>query len=178
LNSERRGNNSLLASLPPAWHSVDLKPLLSTESIFNSFGRRFEVKTTLKALLAFLKADPKRNKATRSTRAAMINDLIDAFLQFTAELKTLEPGWSQTPQCLLSDVECRWLDPEGAELTDAEHGRSAPTDIPERISAAFANWLNARLQGALPMGDPEFLAWRKAVYEQIKAEEREGVYAE
>lgn len=178
LNSERRGNNSLLASLPPVWRSVDLKPLLNTESMFSSFSRRKEVRDSLKALLAFLKTDPKRNLETRNTRAAMVDELIDAFLQFTAELKSLEPGWSQTPQCRLSDAECRWLDPEGVAQTDSELERSAPTAVAERISAAFANWLNARLRDPLPMGDPEFLAWRNAMHEQIKAEEREGAYAD
>lgn len=178
LNSERRGNNSLLASLPPVWRSVDLKPLLNTESMFPSFSRRKEVRDNLKALLAFLKADPKRNLETRNTRAAMVNELIDAFLQFTTELKTLEPGWSQTPQCQLSDAECRWLDPEGVAQTDVDLERYAPTDTTERISAAFANWLNARLRDPLPMGDAEFLAWRNAMHTQIKAEEREGAYAD
>lgn len=178
LNSERRGNNSLLASLPPVWRSVDLKPLLNTDSMFPSFSRRKEVSDSLKALLAFLKADPKRNLKTRNTRAAMVDELIDGFLQFTADMKTLEPGWSQTSQCRLSDAECRWLDPEGVAQIDTELERPAPTDIAERISAAFANWLNARLRDPLPMGDPEFLEWRKAMHVQIKAEEREGVYAD
>ena len=178
LNSERRGENRLLASLPPVWRSVDLKTLLNTESMFPSFSRRPEVRASLKALLEFLKADPKRNLETRNTRAAIVDELTDAFLQFTAELKTLEPGWSQTPQCRLGDAECRWLDPEGVAKTDAELERPAPTDITERISAAFANWLNGRLRDPLPMGDPEFLAWRNAMLAQIKAEEREGAYAD
>ncbi len=178
LNSERRGNNSLLASLPPVWRSVDLKPLLNTESMFPSFGRHKDVRDSLKALLDFLMADPKRNLEIRNTRAAMVDDLIDAFLQFTAELQTLEPGWSQTPQCRLSDTECRWLDPEGVAQTDVKLERAAPTDVAERISAAFANWLNARLRDPLPMGDPEFLEWRKAMQTQIKAEERAGAYAD
>ena len=88
--------------------------------MFPGFSRRPEVRANLKALLAFLKADPKRNKETRNTRTAMVNELIDAFLQFTAELHTLEPGWSQTPQCRLGDAECRWLDPEGVARTDRQ----------------------------------------------------------
>lgn len=178
LNSERRGNNSLLASLPPRWRSADVQPLLNTESMFSRLNSRPEVRATLKALLAFLKTDPKRNVATRNTRAAMVDALIEAFLQFTAELQTLEPGWSQTPQCLLDDAQCRWLDPDGVASTDAQLGRAAPTDIAERISAAFARWLNGRLSDPLPMGDPEFLAWRKAMHEHIKAQEREGAYAD
>lgn len=178
LNSERRGNNCLLASLPPVWRSMDLKPLLNTDSMFHRYSRRPEVRQAVKDLLAFLKTDPMRNVATRSKRAAWVNLLIDEFLQFTAELRSLEPGWSQTPQCKLTESECRWLDDDGMKATDAELDRAPPTDIPERISAAFANWLNAQLRNPLPMGDPEFLAWRNTMQEEIKAQEREGTHAE
>ena len=177
LNSERRGNNSLLASLPPVWRSVDLKPLHHTESMFHRYSRRPEVRQSVKALLAFLKTGPKRNMDTRDKRAAWVQLLIDEFLQFTAELRGLEPGWSQEPACQLGDAEARWLDPDGVALTDAELDRPPPTDLPERISAAFANWLNAQLRDPLLMGDPEFLTWRSAMHEHIKAEERESNYA-
>lgn len=176
LNSERRGNNSLLASLPPVWRSVDLQPLLRTDSMFHRYGRRPEVRKCAKDLREFLLADPHPTMETRAKRAAWVEQLTDAFLQFSAELRSLEPGWSQTPACQLGDAEARWLDPEGVAATDAELGRAPPTDLPERISAAFANWLNAQLRNPLPMGDPEFLAWRKAMHDQIKAEEREGSY--
>jgi len=178
LNSERRGNNSLLASLPPVWRSSGVKPLLHTDSMFPGFGRRKDVRDSLNMLLAFLKSDPKRNLETRNKRAAMVEELIDAFLQFTAEFRTLEPGWTQMSACRLSDLECRWLDPEGVAQTDSALARSAPTDVEERISAAFANWLNSRLRDPLPMGDAEFLAWRNAMHEEIKAQEREGAYAD
>ncbi|MDP1528088.1 MAG: type I-F CRISPR-associated protein Csy1 [Rhodoferax sp.] len=178
LNSKRRGENRLLASLPPVWRSMDLKPLLNTDSMFHRYSRRPEVRQSVKALLAFLKTDSTRNVATRSKRAAWVYLLIDEFLQFTAELRSLEPGWSQTSQCKLTESECRWLDDDGVKATDAELDRSPPTDIPERISAAFANWLNAQLRPPLPMGDPEFLAWRNTMQEEIKAQEREGTHVE
>ena len=177
LNSERRGNNCLLASLPPVWRSVELKPLLATGSMFSRYSRRPEVRQNLKSLLVFLKTDPANNKPTRQQRAAHVSLLIDEFLQFSAELRSLQPGWSQTPTCQLSDAEARWLDPEGVAVTDAALDRKPPTDIDERISAAFANWLNAQLRDPLPMGDPEFLQWRKEMQEQIKAEEREASHA-
>lgn len=178
LNSERRGNNYLLASLPPVWRSMELKPLLNTDSMFHRYSRRPEVRQGVKALLAFLKTDPARNESTRSKRAAWVNLLIDEFLQFTAELRSLSPGWSQILQCKLSDSECRWLDADGVAVTDAEFDRAPPTDVAERISANFANWLNAQLRNPLPMGDPEFLQWRNTMMEEIKAQEREGSYAE
>ena len=178
LNSERRGNNCLLASLPPTWRSVDLKPLLNTESMFHRYSRRPEVRQGVKTLLAFLKSDPARKLETRQRRDGLVNGLIDEFLQFSAELRTLEPGWSQADNCQLGIADKHWLDPEGVELTSASSGLGLPTDTSERISAAFANWLNKQLRDPLPMGDPEFLHWRRLIEEQIKAEEREGRYAD
>lgn len=178
LNSERRGNNCLLASLPPTWRSVDLKPLLNTESMFHRYSRRPEVRQLVKTLLAFLKTDPARKLETRQRRDVLVNGLIDEFLQFSAELRTLEPGWSQADNCQLGIADKHWLDPEGVELASASSGLGLPTDTNERISAAFANWLNAQLRDPLPMGDPEFLHWRHLIEEQIKAEEREGRHAD
>jgi CRISPR-associated protein Csy1 len=176
LNSERRGQNSLLASLPPVWRSEDLKPLLGTESMFTRYKFRPAVKENLGALLAFLKTDPTRNVATRDRRAGYVNNLIDDFLQFTAEVRTLVPGWTCDSACRLPDSQARWLDPEGAAQADAKLERPTPTDTHERICEAFANWLNAQLRDPLPMGDPEFDEWRNAMAEHILAEEREGLH--
>jgi CRISPR-associated protein Csy1 len=174
LNSERRGNNLLFASLPPVWRSVELKPLLNTESMFPRYSRRPEVRQALKALLAFLKSDPARNLQTRTRRAEWVDALIDEFLQLRAELGALALGWSQTPDCRLDGATKHWLDPDGVAQACKVSERALPTDTAERICEAFANWLNAQLRDPLPMGDPEFLEWRKRMHEQIKAEEREG----
>ncbi|MEP6587246.1 MAG: type I-F CRISPR-associated protein Csy1 [Polaromonas sp.] len=174
LNSERRGNNFLFASLPPVWRSVDLKPLLNTDSMFPCYSRRPEVRQALKALLVFLKSDPARNLQTRERRAEWVDALIDEFLQLRAELRALAPGWSQGPDCRLDGASKHWLDPDGVAQACATSERPLPTDTAERICAAFANWLNDQLRDPLPMSDPEFLEWRKRMHEQIKAEEREG----
>lgn len=178
LNSERGGNNYLLASLPPVWLTVEIKPLLNTGSMFLRYGRRPAVRLLVKTLLAFLKSDPSRNVETRLYRSELVDTLIDEFLQLSAELGSLPPGWSQSAECQLPSVEKHWLDPDGAEQACADSGRPLPTDTNERISAGFANWLNAQLRDVLPMGDPEFLEWRKQMSEQIKAEEREGHHAD
>jgi CRISPR-associated protein Csy1 len=174
LNSERRGNNLLFASLPPVWRSVELKPILNTESMFPRYSRRPEVRRMLKALLAFLKSDPARNLETRERRAEWVDALIDEFLQLRAELRALAPGWSQTPDCRLDGAGKHWLDPDGVAQDCQASERALPLDTTERICEAFANWLNAQLRDPLPMADPEFQAWRKRMHEQIKAEEREG----
>jgi len=178
LNSERRGDNFLFASLPPAWRSFDVKALLGIDSMFKPYGRLPEVKEILKVLLAFLKSDPVRNLETRTRCAEWVDGLIDEFLQFSTELQSLPFGWSQEPGCRLSNAEKHWLDPEGAEQALTSDGLPLPSDTAERVSMLFANWLNGQLRDSLPMGDPEFLEWRNRMYEQIKAQEREGRYAD
>lgn len=176
LNSERRGDNLLLASQPPIWRIVDLKPLLGADSMFQRYGNRAEVKRLLKALLVFLKSNPTRNLETREQRDEWVNGLIDEFLQFSAELRSLPPGWSQVPECRLGSAEKHWLDPEGVEQACASSGLPLPTDTAELLSGLFANWLNGRLRDPLPMGDPEYLEWRNQMHEHIKAEQREARY--
>jgi CRISPR-associated protein Csy1 len=176
LNSERRGENILFASLPPTWHSIDVRPLLGTDSMFPRFSRRNEVRRMVKALVAFLKSHPASNLDTRRRRDEWFDAITDEFSQFCAELRSLPSGWSLAPECHLSSAEKHWLDAQGIEGTLASAGLPLPTDTAERVSASFANWLNAQLRDPLPMGDPEFLEWRNRMYEQIKAEEREGCH--
>ena len=171
LNSKRRGNNHLLASLPPVWQSVAVKPLLNTGSMFHRYSRRPLVRQHVKALVDFLKTDPNPNQSTRNQRAGYVDSLLDEFFQFTAELRELEPGWSQHADCDLSMVQAHWLDPVGAEPP-------VPVDLADAISRDFAGWLNAQLHAALPVGDPEFLAWRKRMSDEIDAFERESSHAD
>jgi CRISPR-associated protein Csy1 len=174
LNSERGGNNFLLASLPPIWRSVDIKPLLGADSMFDRYGWRPDVKKLVRTLLAFFRSDPTRNVDTRERRDKLINDLIDEFWQFSTELQSLEPGWSQVRECQLGGAEKHWLDPDGVAQACTESGLPLPTDTAESVSRNFANWLNGQLRDPLPMGDPEFMHWHKLMLEQLKEEEREG----
>lgn len=174
LNSERRGDNLLLASLPPVWQSTNIKPLLGSDSMFQHYGRRSQVRRIVRALLSFFKSDPARNSETRKRRDAWVNELIDEFLQFSAELNSLPPGWSQSPECRLGVAEQHWLDPQGFEQALAQEGLPLPTDTEEQVCMLFANWLNAQLRDPLPMDDDTFEHWRKMIEEQIKLEQREG----
>lgn len=160
LNSERRGDNYLLASLPPVWRSLTVRPLFGVDSLFNVYRWRREVHALAKDLRRFLESDPARNKETRQRRDELVDGLLDELIQFTAEIQTLEPGWSADPQCELPPAHCAWLDPD----TSNPH----PHDIIERLASDFANWLNAQLRDPLPMGDPEYLYWRKLAREQIE----------
>ena len=177
LNSERRGDNYLLASLPPRWKSAALQPLLNTESMFQRFGRRPDVKAGVKALLGFLKSDPDANRPTRDRRDALVADLAGELLVFAAELRTLPPGWSQLPGCKLGDTERHWLDPDGVAAALEESGQALPSDTAELISQAFGRWLNHQLLDPLPMGDPEYAHWCALALAELEADEWEANHA-
>ena len=166
LNSERRGDNALLASLPPVWKSSEFRPILQSTSLFIAFGQRKAVWQQARALRMFLAADPAPTMDTRRRRAEWVDNLIDELVQFTAGMHTLPAGWTQTADCQLPLAHRQWLDPEGA-------GPGAD-DPGEQVAEDFANWLNAQLRPPLPVGDPEFVAWRKLAREAINAFEREA----
>ncbi|MEY6431051.1 type I-F CRISPR-associated protein Csy1 [Thioalkalicoccus limnaeus] len=159
LNSERRGVNYLLASLPPVWQSRPIQPLLGSRSLFERFGWRREVRSLTEQLKRFLESDPQRNLRTRQHRDLLVDTLIEELIQFTAEMRTLEPGWSAEPTCLLSPTERAWLDQDTAQAPSAE--------VIAAVADAFARWLNNRLRQPLPVGDPEYLYWRKLAGEQL-----------
>ena len=166
LNSERRGDNALLASLPPVWKSSDFKPILQSTSLFKAFGQRKLVWQQARTLRLFLAADPAPTMETRRKRAEWVDDLIDELIQFTAGMHTLPPGWTLSDDCLLPLAHRQWLDPDVAEPGKDDPG--------EQVAADFANWLNAQLRPPLPVGDPEFVVWRKLAREAFKALEREA----
>lgn len=171
LNSERRGNNLLLASLPPSWRSLEIWPLLGQDSMFDRFGKRKPVREPATQLRRFLETDPAQDKHTRAFVGELVDTLIDELLYFTAELRTLPPGWGQTAECQLSVAQRHWLDP-WAPLAD---GQSKPDakETEDTIAGQFANWLNGQLRDPLPVGDPESRAWKKRALDQISSDDWE-----
>ena len=168
LNSERRGDNCLLASLPPVWQSPTIQPVLGVASLFEVFRWRREVRTLAAHLRRYLESDPARNKETRERRDELVESLLDELMQFTAEVQTLAAEWSADAKCGLPRHQVAWLDPEGAD--------ASTTDMIDLMASDFANWLNGQLRDPLPMGDAEYLHWRKQARELFKEAEREGVY--
>lgn len=168
LNSERGGNNCLLASLPPVWQSPTIKPVLGVASLFAVYRWRREVRTLAGHMRRFLESGPTNNMATRARRDELVESLLDELMQFTAEVHTLAPGWSADPSCDLPSHHTAWLDPEGPQAN------AAGSDTADRLASDFAHWLNAQLREPLPMGDAEYLHWRKQARELFKEAEREG----
>jgi CRISPR-associated protein Csy1 len=120
-------------------------------------------------LRLFLLGDPPKNVATRQQVREWVQSLIDELVLFQAELLTLAPGWSQADECLLSADQRAWLDPEGQAPAAVDHD-----DASEAVAADFARWVNAQLLDPLPVGDDEFLEWRRLAREQFAAYEREA----
>lgn len=168
LNSERRGDNCLLASLPPVWLSAEVKPVLNVASLFDVFRWRKEVRALAAHLRRYLESDPARNMETRERRDELVELLLDELMQYSAEVQTLQPGWSTDARCELPAHQIAWLDPQD---NNTDTG-----DMIDRMASDFANWLNGQLRNPLPMGDAEYLYWRKQARELFKEAEREGAY--
>ena len=166
LNSERRGMNYLLSSLPPQWRINEQRLPVQADSVFERlFNARPEVRRALKALRQLLESDPAANQTTRLQRDDWVAALVDEMVALAAELEQAQPpGWTLEPRFAdLNRDEQLWLDPLRAELPDeAEFAEDwLAMDWPEAIGKRFGNWLNARLQGKLQFGDIEFRAWKE-----------------
>ncbi|WP_280570960.1 type I-F CRISPR-associated protein Csy1 [Chromohalobacter sp. 296-RDG] len=164
LNSERVGNNYLLASLPPSWNVRDIRPPLKVESVLDDpgiFGWRKEVRGLVGDLKRFLDTKPNTDMHTRDLRDDYTAMILDELALFTMQMHGLPPGWSADENCRLAIEEAFWLDPGRArddrEFRDARNS----TNWPDEIRRRFANWLNAALGGKLPLGDVEFRHWHK-----------------
>lgn len=167
LNSERRGVNYLLSSLPPKWQTSAVRLPVHAASVFDRlFIARPEVRNTVRALRVFLESNPDANLTTREQREALLDTLVDELVSLAAELQQLlPPGWSRDDERFadLHRSEQLWLDPLRAEQPEeADFAREwLQLDWPAVVGQRFANWLNAQLRGKLPLGDAEARAWQK-----------------
>ena len=160
LNSERGGRNYLLFSMPPIWTMREIRPLLKAPSAFNVFGRRKTVRALTQEFRSFLNSNPPSNIDTRNRVADLVDQILSELVQFAAALRALEAGWTNSPDCWLSAPERAWLD----SYSTTGDGWLEP------VASMFANWVNAALRDPLPMGNAEFLTWRKAAMEQLVVE--------
>jgi CRISPR-associated protein Csy1 len=168
LNSERRGDNCLLASVPPVWKSPAVRPLWGVNSLFKVWGRRPSVASQARSMRRFLEGNPPANEATRQRVRGWVEALVDELIQYQAQLLTLDPGWTQATDCDLPVAQRTWLDPDG-QLPGTAH-----EDAADAVAGDFARWVNAQLRNPLPVGDDEFGVWRKLARAQLEAFEREA----
>ncbi len=168
LNSERGGNNYLLASLPPLWHSRDNRPPLMIESVFPRFMRQKQSRWLMGRLVRFLKINPPANRHARMQVDAYVDALIEELVLFSAHLHQLEPGWSADPDCRLVEAEQLWLDPWRAERDEEFAARRTFGDWVEEVQSRFANQVNKVLSG-LPAGDAEHREWSRRIDKKLNA---------
>lgn len=165
-NHERHGISYLLPSLPPIWSSRDIPLPLRVNSVFKYHFLRFrQVRSLTRELKEFLEnVQDYNNVNIRRKRAAMVDSIIDELVQYTAIVQNTSPGWTKKTECHLDEYEQLWLDPERGRIDEEFICRYDAGEWREIIRARFARWLNRRLSGKkTPMGDPEFLEWKKCV---------------
>lgn len=179
LNSERYGENYLLPSLPPTWHSEPIKLPLYIDSVFDGwFGRRPQVRRSVRALRDFLYNVQKAsgNVRIRNKRKALLEQIIDELLLFSTDLQSQEDDWTLSEDCKLNIHEQCWLNPLRKE-TDPEFAAIYRFgDWKEAICKRFANWLNARLtdnKKPLPLSENEASEWQTMLSREINTLHRE-----
>lgn len=167
LNSERRGMNYLLSSLPPKWKVNAQRFPTHADSVFTRyFDSRPLVRQTVKTLRRYLESNPNPVKDTRDHRKELVDVLVDEMVNMAAELQhALPPGWTlDDPRfSALNEDEQTWLDALRAELPEEDDfaNRWLAMEWPDAIGTRFGNWLNARLEGKLSFSDIEFREWKK-----------------
>lgn len=173
LNSERRGLNYLLASLPPTWRPDRLRLPVHADSVFDRlFNQRPTVRGTVHGLRSFLASNPKPNDQTRQHRAMLVDALVDELVAMAAEFQEYLPaGWTRPGGDRdrrferLAAAEKLWLDPlRGGLSGEDEFAREwLLMDWPAEVGRRFGNWLNAALRDLLPVGDAEAREWKKVL---------------
>lgn len=172
LNSERRGMNYLLASLPPVWRQIQRPKILFVESAMEQFFYYKGVKELIRALAEFMKKDGKRTMDTESVRVKIELELFELLSVFGWSVsQSNEPGWTRESDCHLVECEKLWLDPERAELPIKTEWQEQDEMFRQRyisqlwqedVANRVARWLNAHLTRAgIPVGDVELKHWAK-----------------
>ena len=163
LNSERGGVNYLLASLPPIWKRQDIRQPWGLTSVIDHMLLQYQgSRSVLREMLAFLLTDPSPNIETRNRVDDYVNQLIDELVSLGAAVQQAWPvGWSADVRCEIVMEERFWLDPGRAETDDEFRAEWLEMDWPVQIGHRFGNWLNARLQNRLPVGEVEQRHWKK-----------------
>lgn len=174
LNAERDGKNYLLDNRPPSKWEKPFAPPLNIKSVFH---KEFQSKVykDIRQLKVFLeKAFEKNSTITiRDYRAAKVEKIVDALLQFAASHYQLEAGWSKSSECLLPLEEQLWLDPKRVQLDTDFSDAKDQKDWPQQVATRFANWLNAALESKkLALGQVEFAQWKVYVAQELRLTER------
>lgn len=172
LNTDRRGVNYLLASLPPQWKQDRPRNFLNAETALARFENFEGVRGQLRALVDLLGSNPPPTVETRDARKRIERALGESLAAFGLATRQLfEPGWTRDESCELPLCEQLWLDPERSDLPPRPDHIDDDTAFvaafewkgwPDEVASRFGNWLNAYLQTrGLPVGDAEHAHWAR-----------------
>lgn len=178
LNSDRHGENNLLASLPPVWRLSNTRKLHSGNTLWKAFiwfGGRDGVSNQVQELAEFLNSEPPNTMPTRRRREGMEQALGAQLVAFSEAVQSArEPGWTRDIDCQLPQALKIWLDPErlncppGADEETQQDDEAFERDYhwgdwPDGVAGAFAHWLNATLRdrGVPTLGDVTYKHWAK-----------------
>lgn len=179
LNSQRHGENWLLASLPPVWKQNRVRLPLGVESVFGAVLDGLpELEKARTALVTFLEkaSGAYTNIHIRKKRAALLEDMISVVVQWAARIREQEGGWSAGPECRLSEEERFWLDPGRGETDPEWRQRRADGQWLEPLLKRAATWFNARLTTPkLRMGDEERHVWKREIAAAVRQLEEGGI---
>lgn len=182
LNSERHGENYLLASFPPNWQTGMRRPPFNIDSIFSNWlSARPRMRKLLNMTKQFLKncnnisaenSKSYNNIDIRQSREKLISAIMNEVLEVAAELQALTPAWSDNTQCRLNQAEQCWLDPGRAGTDEGFCQLYDNSDWQQQVAQRFGNWLNARLENSkhgIYLDQDSANAWKKALQKQLSA---------
>jgi len=157
LNSERSGNNYLLASLPPPpWESeLQLLPSRGQTSIFDVWSKNLDVWLPTGELRRFLASDPDKTMETRDARDELSDRIIDMVLAFSAAVQKHAAGWTARERIALDPDEQLWLDPLRCASDMAFREQWCQFEWPKRVCDRFGQWLNVEIKKRLKLGEDE-----------------------
>lgn len=170
-NKSRKGDNHLLSSLPPHWHSDSRIKLLKIDSVLKGFQWFEDVNELLRSLIALLEPGQDSTYEIRKERKRLEQALVQQLALFGENIcLSQEPGWTRSPDCRLPLCEKLWLDPERVLLSLRDSHESEDADFnaayhwgdwPDEVAGRFANWLNAQLHkaGLTAVGAAEYRHW-------------------
>ena len=172
LNSERHGESWLLASLPPLRDTERVRLPLGVKTVFGApLNALPDVARARLRLVGFLEraAGEYTNIRIRDTRAALLDDLLTAVVQWAARIRAEEPGWSADAACRLPEAERFWLDPRRGESDPEWRERRDATPWRDALLETAAVWCNDSLKTRkLPMSDDEHHLWKREIAEALR----------
>lgn len=179
LNSERRGLNYLLASLPPpAWKSQRSPNLHRQDSAMAAFTGFGNVRGLIRELSRLLLSDTAATMETRNQRETVEQGIGAELAMFGVEVRATYPaGWTREAGSHLPRCEQLWLDPDRVLLPDREepqHPEWTTDDQDFRaeyergewaneVAERFGRWLNQRLRdkGLPTLATAEMRHWAR-----------------